>query len=229
MQLLEFHGIDLIIDVGANIGQYGRELRNLGYKGRIISFEPLPNAFEELARIAGRDAAWLAFQEAIGDHDGDATLHVAANSVSSSLLPMLPAHLEAAPYSRFVSDIQVQMITIDEAIGRHVMANERVFVKVDAQGYESSVIAGALPSLDRIQGFQLELSLVPLYEGSATLSTLVSDVERLGFTLMSIEPGFSDQGSGRLLQADGLFFRASPGSADAGAWGRNTDEALVAR
>lgn len=208
MQLLEFHLIDVIIDVGANVGQYGRELRDLGFKGRIVSFEPLPVAFAELARRAGRDAAWQAFQLAIGDHDGQATMHVAANSVSSSLLGMLPAHLEAAPYSRFVGDIQVEMVTLSEAIDRHVRADERLFVKVDAQGYESRILAGAAARLNRIQGLQLELSIVPLYEGSATLGTLIGEAERLGFTLMSIEPGFSDQRSGRLLQADGLFFRA---------------------
>jgi len=208
MQLLEFHLIDVIIDVGANVGQYGRELRDLGFKGRIVSFEPLPVAFAELARRAGRDAAWQAFQLAIGDHDGQATMHVAANSVSSSLLGMLPAHLEAAPYSRFVGDIQVEMVTLNEAIDRHVRADERLFVKVDAQGYESRILAGAIERLNRIQGLQLELSIVPLYEGSATLGTLIGEAERLGFTLMSIEPGFSDQRSGRLLQADGLFFRA---------------------
>jgi FkbM family methyltransferase len=208
MQLLEFHLIDVIIDVGANVGQYARELRDLGFKGRIVSFEPLPVAFAELARQAARDAAWQAFQLAIGDHAGHATMHVAANSVSSSLLGMLPAHLEAAPYSRFVGDIQVEMVTLKDAIDRHVRAGERLFVKIDAQGYESRILAGATERLDRIQGLQLELSIVPLYEGSATLGTLIGEAERLGFTLMSIEPGFSDQRSGRLLQADGLFFRA---------------------
>jgi FkbM family methyltransferase len=208
MKLLEFHRIDVIIDVGANVGQYGRQLRDLGFKGRIVSFEPLPVAYAELSRRVGRDAAWQAFELAIGDHDGQAIMHVAANSVSSSLLGMLPAHLDAAPYSEFVGDIEVEMITLSEVIDRHVDTKDRLFVKVDAQGYESRILAGAAEGLDRIQGLQLELSIVPLYEGSATLGTLIAEAERLGFTLMSIEPGFSDQRSGRLLQADGVFFRA---------------------
>jgi FkbM family methyltransferase len=208
MKLLDFHRIDVIIDVGANVGQYGRQLRDLGFKGRIVSFEPLPVAYAELSRRVGRDAAWQAFELAIGDHDGQAIMHVAANSVSSSLLGMLPAHLDAAPYSEFVGDIEVEMITLSEVIDRHVDTKDRLFVKVDAQGYESRILAGAAEGLDRIQGLQLELSIVPLYEGSATLGTLIAEAERLGFTLMSIEPGFSDQRSGRLLQADGVFFRA---------------------
>ena len=208
MQLLRTHRIDVIMDVGANVGQYGQELRELGFKGRIVSFEPLPPAFAELARRSGRDAAWQAVQLAIGDHHGQATMHVAANSVSSSILGMLPAHLEAAPYSHFVGDIQVEMVTLSEAIDRYVRPDERLLVKVDAQGYEAQILAGAADGLDRIEGFQLELSIVPLYEGSATLAPLIGEAERLGFTLMSIEPGFSDQRSGRLLQADGLFLRA---------------------
>ena len=137
MKLLDFHRIDVIIDVGANVGQYGRQLRDLGFKGRIVSFEPLPVAYAELSRRAGRDAAWQAFELAIGDHDGQAIMHVAANSVSSSLLGMLPAHLDAAPYSEFVGDIEVEMTTLSEVIDRHVDTKDRLFVKVDAQGYES--------------------------------------------------------------------------------------------
>jgi hypothetical protein len=149
---------------------------------------------------------------AMGDHAGEATLHVAGNSASSSMLEMLPAHLEAAPESRYVGDVQVRMSTLDDEIERHIRADERLFVKVDAQGYEAYILAGATRSLDRIQGLQLELSLVPLYAGAPTLASLVREIEGHGFTLMSVEPGFIDVRSGQLLQVDGVFFRARPGS-----------------
>ena len=210
LRLIEHHQIDVIFDIGANEGQYASELRSLGFRGRIVSFEPLPSAFDELARRASRDPAWQANLLAMGDHVGEATLHVAGNAVSSSLLGMLPAHLDAAPSSRFVDDIQVRVGTLDEAIGEFVRRDERLLVKVDAQGYEAHILAGAAQRMDQIQGFQLELSLVPLYEGCPKATALVDKLEGHGFRLMSLEPGFLDPHSGQLLQVDGIFFRAPP-------------------
>lgn len=214
-RLLDYHRIDVVCDVGANVGQYGRELRRLGFAGRIVSFEPLPAAFEELSRVAAGDPRWEVAQVAMGDRAGEATLHVAGNSASSSMLEMLPAHLEAAPDSRYVGDVQVTMSTLDDELELRIRADERLFLKVDAQGYEAHILAGATRSLDRIQGLQLELSLVPLYAGAPTLASLVREIEDRGFTLMSVEPGFIDVRSGQLLQVDGVFFRVRPGSGGA--------------
>jgi hypothetical protein len=60
-------------------------------------------------------------------------------------------------------------------------------------------------------GVQVEMSIVPLYEGEPLMHQMIPFIANRGFTLMSLEPGASDQRTGQLLQADGLFFR--PGSA----------------
>jgi FkbM family methyltransferase len=209
LRLLRHYGVDLVLDVGANVGQYGALLRAIGYRGHIVSFEPLPDAYAELARVAGQDRAWEVVNVALGAASGEAALHTAANSVSSSFLPMLPEHARAAPESVYVADVIVPVRTLDEVYDQYASADERVFLKVDAQGYEAQVLAGAARSLERIVGLQLEMSIVPLFEGSPTLPELITSVAGLGFTLMGIEPGFTDWSSGRLLQADGIFFRAS--------------------
>ncbi len=203
--LLSTFGIDLVLDVGANTGQFGRELRALGYRGRIVSFEPLSSAFSVLARAARADGRWEALHMALGDANGTAEMHIAANSVSSSLLPMLPAHLAAAPNSGYVGSEPTPVRRLDSLFDRICSPAERVFLKVDAQGYERRILEGA--PLERIQTLQLEMSLIPLYEGEWLFRELYELLEEKGYTLVFIEPAFADERTGQVLQIDGIFHR----------------------
>jgi FkbM family methyltransferase len=207
LRLFSHYGIDLVIDVGANGGQYGRFLRSIGYEGAIISFEPLSSAFELLQRAAAADGNWEARRAALGEREGVATLNVSANSESSSILPMLPAHLAAYPESRSVGTEEVPLRTL-AAVLAEIPEGRRIFVKVDTQGYERLVIEGAGPALSRIAGVQLEMSLIPLYQGEALIQEMIAFMAARGLTLMGLEPGSSDAQTGQLLQVDGLFFRA---------------------
>jgi FkbM family methyltransferase len=200
------HGIDLVLDVGANAGQYGRFLRHIGYQGAIVSFEPLSTAFESLRQAAAGDPTWETRRAAVGKQEGVAVLNVAGNSESSSLLPMLPAHLAAYPESRYTGTEQVPVTTLETVIAG-LPDDRRIFLKVDTQGYERPVVEGAGAALQRIRGVQLEMSLVSLYEGEMLLADAIPFMAERGFVLMGFEPGASDSGSGQLLQVDGLFFR----------------------
>ena len=207
VDLLRRHRIDVLFDVGANAGQYGLTMRALGYTGRIISFEPSSEAFQILAETSRPDPGWTAVNCALGERDGKVTLHVSANSQSSSVLAMLPAHLEAAPDSRYVSEEIVESATLASHIDQRVASGERLFVKIDTQGSELQVLAGAGKQLERVIGLQLELSLVPLYEGQLLIEETMGAVRRLGYVPTGIEPDYFHAGTGELLQADGIFFR----------------------
>ncbi len=83
-----------------NIGQYAKLLREFGYSGRIVSFEPLSSAYSQLKAVSKKDPLWeIAPQAAIGNQEGEIIINIAGNSYSSSALPMLDAHLESAPES----------------------------------------------------------------------------------------------------------------------------------
>lgn len=198
----------MLFDVGANAGQYGTTMRALGYTGRLVSFEPLTEAFEHLARTARRDPLWTVVNIGLGEAEATKTLNVSGNSQSSSLLAMLPTHLAADRDSAYIRTETVRISTLAAAIETHVTHRDRLFVKIDTQGFERQVIAGAGPHLARVLGLQLELSLVPLYEGQALLEELVAQLRHLGYVPMSIEPDFFHPDTGQLLQADGVFFRA---------------------
>lgn len=206
--MLRFHGVDLVLDVGANVGQFARGLRRGGYQGRIVSFEPLPSAHAELLRASQFDPKWeIAPRVALGDHEGMVSIHVAGNSVSSSVLNMLDTHAAAASNSVYVGTQTAPMSRLDTMLSCYLTPETVPFLKVDTQGYEDRVLDGARELLSRAKGLQLELSFVPLYEGQKLFDALVGRLQALGFSIWAIWPGFSDPSTGRMLQIDAAFFR----------------------
>ena len=206
-QLFEERGIDLVLDVGANQGQYAGAMRRNGYHGRIVSFEPLASAYRELERRASAVPGWETRHFALGDTAGTALLHVAGNSLSSSLLAMAPRHVESAPESAYVAEEEIDVRMLDDMATELIGPRDRVWLKIDTQGYEIPVLRGAERTLDRVEVVEAELSLVELYEGQALFGEAVTYLIARGFGLWFMEPVFRDPASGELLQVDGIFAR----------------------
>jgi FkbM family methyltransferase len=212
--LLRSLGVDVVYDVGANEGQYGRELRAFGYKGRIVSFEPLSEPFRALTAAARRDPLWRVARIALGDTEQVVDMHVTANrGASSSILPALKLHLDSAPYAQVIGRERVQVRRLDAVLGSEPEEHRRPFLKVDVQGFEDRVLTGAGATLECLVGLQIELQLFPLYAGAPTFADLVASVATRGFALAGIEPVFAGA-DGRLLAADGLFIGPAAGSLD---------------
>jgi FkbM family methyltransferase len=208
-RLLAYHNIDLVFDVGANIGQYAKLLRELGYSGRIVSFEPLSSAYSQLKAVSKKDPLWeIAPQAAIGNQEGEIVINIAGNSYSSSALPMLDAHLESAPESAYSGSETVKLSRLDTIAKDYIKSETKsIFLKIDVQGLEKQVLEGATAILPLVKGIKLELSLVPLYEGQVLFKEMIDIVEKLGYELYGIEPGFTAEKTGRMLQMDGIFFK----------------------
>jgi len=205
---LERFGVDLVFDVGANTGQFASELRSIGFKGQIVSFEPLPEAYQTLTATAARDPGWTVHRRAaIGDFDGEIEINIAGNSVSSSVLPMLDSHSSAAEGSAYIGSERVPIYRLDSVARTYIRDPSRYFVKIDTQGFEWQVLAGGRETLGPAKGVLCELSLVPLYEGQRVWMDLLHRLEAEGFTLWSIQKGFTDPRDGRTLQIDAIFFR----------------------
>ena len=207
LKIIKNRGINLIFDVGANTGQFAKEMRQLGYRGRVVSFEPVQAAFQLLAKAASKDPDWKANHFALGDQDGKIQINVAGNSFSSSILNMLPAHEKSAPGSSYVASEEIEIRSMDSVFKSFYSPGDSVLLKIDTQGYERHVLNGAKDSLKCISMIQLEMSMVPLYENEMLFMDMVKYLETLGYSLYSLENGFSDDFTGRLLQVDGIFAR----------------------
>lgn len=201
--------VDTVIDGGANAGQFGQHLRRGGFAGRILSVEPLSEPFAELSRVSEADPGWQVERGALSDEIGTVTINVAGNSVSSSILPMLDAHSEAAPESKYVGVETVPTTTIDSLVGRHQLDPARTMLKLDVQGYEGIALAGATECIKSFAAVQLELSFVPLYDGSWLAEETIDFMKTCGYELWMFDPAaMYDPVSGRLMQCDGVFVRS---------------------
>jgi FkbM family methyltransferase len=153
VRILDLNCINVICDIGANEGQFAKEVRDNGYRGKIISFEPLSSAREKLIKLANQDDNWSVYDQcAIGDYDGEIDINIAGNSVSSSVLPMLDAHAAAAVGSVYVATERTPLIRLDSVADQYLVSASRLFIKIDAQGFEWQVLDGAAETLKRAQG-----------------------------------------------------------------------------
>lgn len=201
---------NLIIDVGANEGQFGERILQMMPQKRLLSFEPLSSAHRKLSDAAKKYPQWLVAERcAIGDMDGTIEINISNNSVSSSILPMEAAHRNAAPDSAYVNKEQVPIKRLDSVLPGYIQKGDRAYLKVDTQGYEKNVLLGAKGIMANLCAIQLELSLVELYAGQALAFDMIEFMRALGFHLFALSNGFSDPESGEMLQVDAFFIAAT--------------------
>lgn len=212
-RMLACRGVTVVFDVGANVGQFGKELRLAGYRGRIVSFEPLSSAHARLTNTTKDDPNWMvAPQMAIGNSDGLVDINIAGDSVSSSVLDMLDVHVEAAPDSAYIGRERIMMRKLDTVAREYLQDGDILFVKADTQGCETQVLEGARGLLPKIVGLHLELALVPCYRGQVDFGLVTEALGSAGFSLWLLSPGTVDEHTGRQLQVDAVFFRDDPGT-----------------
>ena len=145
--------IDYIIDVGANEGQFAKELRFYGYKGGILSFEPQKLANQKLINFALKDDDWTVYEPiALGNRNGKTKINISKNSVSSSILNINDEHINNAPDSKIVGTENIQEKKMDDIFNDLNIDDKNIFLKIDTQGYEFQVLEGAEKTLSKING-----------------------------------------------------------------------------
>jgi FkbM family methyltransferase len=201
-------GVSVVFDVGAHVGEFGNHLRSIGYQGRIISFEPQAAAFAALYKKAMLDPYWEASHLALSDRAGEQVLNISRNSWSSSFLPVLPNVLDVEPGIGNVGTERVKVEALDSFFKKLINPEDKIFLKIDAQGYEPTVLAGAREFLSCCVGVQLEMALLPSYQNQTLLPEMIAVMRKNGFELVHLERGFWDDRTGYLMEADGIFVRA---------------------
>jgi FkbM family methyltransferase len=210
VQILNYFNFDSVIDVGANVGQFAKSIISNGFKGEIFSIEPSSEAFSELVINSQRFRKWHVVPRcALGASEGEVTLNISENSYSSSILGILSTHTTAAPGSVYVRKESVKLETLDRLFASDDAKGRNCFLKLDVQGFEDQVLAGGEKILNRIGGVKIELSLFQLYSEQSLHGELIESLEKYGFLLWNLEPGFSDENSGQTFQYDAVLIHAS--------------------
>ena len=207
---MQLRGVDLVLDVGANHGQYATGLRMCGYLGRIVSFEPIPAVYEDLVRTHGPDARWTGRQAAVGAAAGSAELNVSASSVLSSILDARNELSSRIPAAVATEKIVVPVVTLDDLWDELVPSRATTMLKIDVQGFEHSVLDGIAAHLDQIPLIEMEMGLQKLYEGGSTIHDVLPRLHQAGFEVISIDSGFVDVATGQVLDIDVLAGRPQP-------------------
>ena len=206
LHLIEREAVDVVVDVGANRGQYGLRLREAGYTGELHSFEPLPLAFSVLAEVAANDDRWHVHQVALGARTGSVPMHVSRGDDCSSILESSESMRRVVPEAIPTHTTAVTVRRLDEVLPD---GGDRLLLKIDTQGFEHQVLDGATGLLDRVVVMDIEMALSANYVGGSTIYDLMPRLHQLGFVAFSVEPGFTDARSGQVVDVDVLMTRAA--------------------
>lgn len=207
--VLRRHGVDLLLDVGANVGQYARWIRRVAFQGRLVSFEPQRQAFRQLARHAALDPRWECRCLALGEREGMVEMHVAADQISSSFFNAGRLQLQLDQNARQVRTEVAQMARLDRIWSEYVRPDETVYLKLDVEGYELNVLRGAEAVLNEVKIIEAELSLAEMFTGAPLLPEVVDFLAERGFRILSLESNHEDDDSGQMVMVDGIFIRDS--------------------
>jgi FkbM family methyltransferase len=205
--------IDLVIDVGANRGEFAKSLLECGYAGKIISVEPLPDlqvALKAESERIGKGQWRITDPFALSDKDGWTEFHVTASNAASSMLEPSAAVANRVPQMRTTQTLRVETKRLDALVAANGLALNNAFLKIDVQGGEGKVLAGAVQTLRNLRGAMIEISTVEFYHGQPLLNEVIETMSQFGFEVWDIEPVFRNASNFRLEQCDTVFFKGLP-------------------
>lgn len=199
--------INVLLDVGANSGQFAEKTIIYGYKKKIISFEPMSKAHKELSLKSKKYKNWEIYKRVgIGEKKGVKILNISKNSVSSSILEINKKHLVDEPNARIISKEKINLVTLNDVL-KNFNKKDKIFLKIDTQGFEKKIIKGASKVLNKINCIMLETSIIPMYKGEDNYIEIIQFMKKKGFYVWAIERGFSNKITGRVNQLDIIFVK----------------------
>lgn len=188
MNVINHYRIDLVFDIGANTGQFAREIRSAGYNGELHSFEPVKDTYETLQAASQNDHKWHTHQLALGATPTKKPIYVMSSSDLSSFSE--PSQFGKDRFKGFQSNTEeiVQVDTLDNFIESYQLKSRKILLKMDTQGHDLEVLKGASHTLDSILAIQSEISFIPLYKKMPHYLDALKTIENCGFNVAAMNP-----------------------------------------
>ncbi len=206
--IIEKESIDLVLDVGANEGQFSQKIRSF-YSGKILSFEPIPSVFEKLEKTASSDPNWYVYNCALGSQECIQKIHVSKHTVFSSLLRSNEYCSNLFGKDSLGERCEVVSVRRADKLLEEiapVRQGNRIFLKMDTQGYDAVVFEGLGDVLKSVVLLQSEVSLIPIYDGMPHWTENISIYEKKGFSVTGMFPVNRD--AGKVIEYDCLMIRS---------------------
>ena len=204
-RILESMRLDVVVDLGANRGQFALCIRRLYPRAQIYSFEPLRRPAETYRSTFKDDANVELFNVAVSDETGTAVMNVSRWDVSSSLLPIGPNQHGNYPLTEVARHESVRTARLEECLEPDQITG-RALLKLDVQGFELSALKGCGALLERFAYVYVEASFIELYLGQALAADVIDFLHVRDFHLVCVA-NLSTGKSRRPIQADFLFAR----------------------
>jgi len=207
--VLERLSINCVLDVGANRGQFGTMLRQIGYKGWIISLEPVRVNLAALEKVAAAAGPWRVLPYALGASDGRQKINVTDRSELSSFFTPNQESQSRFPGIRVARTEEVEVRRLDGIFDSCLegIPSPRVYLKLDTQGYDLEVARGAEPVLDKVLALQTEISFRPIYNGMSGFAMSVSQFQAYGFEVFDFTPVTWEKDQLRVIEMDCVMVR----------------------
>ncbi|HVF72688.1 MAG TPA: FkbM family methyltransferase [Chthoniobacterales bacterium] len=191
-----------VVDVGGNVGQWASALLTLHPPEKLVVVEPGPAAFAELQKKFGSRKSVELHNVAIGDREGITKLRVTRDSTGASVLPPREEMRELIGSNWTVeAEVECPLRTLDNLLAE---LPEISLLKIDVQGFEKAVFAGAAKTLSKTKFLLVELNYMPQYEGGSWFGEIHELLTREhGFVLVDATKPL--RLNGRASMSDGLY------------------------
>ncbi|MBX3160721.1 MAG: FkbM family methyltransferase [Deltaproteobacteria bacterium] len=218
-RLFDSCGINCVLDVGAHHGEFALQLRELGYRGRIVSFEPIRATYTILEEKARSDKQWQVVCLALGAQDGEKEMKRYKGTVFNSFLSSNSFAANRFGASTDLEGIEVVKVRrLDRIISECTdgIDEPRVFLKLDTQGWDLEVLEGAGDVLGGIDGIQTELAVKHCYDGMPSYLHALARLESLAFELAGVFSVAASKDGLSLIEVDCVLVASSARKAIAG-------------
>jgi len=219
--VFQSQSVNCVIDVGGNRGLFAERVRKLGYRGRIVSFEPSPTTLPVITAAAEHDPDWIVRPVGLSSKPGQAVLRLHENPELDSMLDAVPGVIDQIPTMHETGSASITLSTLEAEYPEIVagITQPRVLLKSDTQGHEAEVLRGAGDKgLDEdVVAVLVELAAQPIYVGQPGMISVMDMIMTDGFTPVAFEPWFRSSDDLRAVEMDALFMRSADGRPD---WGK---------
>ena len=193
----------VIIDIGANKGQFALACRKWAPSAKVISFEPLSTPADIFRLLFSKDANVQFHQIAIGPKKQRTCIHVSANEDSSSLLPIGPNQVAIYPGTQEKESIEIDVAPLSFFLMPEDIKSPAM-LKLDVQGFEMEALKGCEALIEKFDFIYCECSFIELYSGQKLAYEVIDWLHQRQFNFIGIF-NTSYDGSGQAIQADFLF------------------------